>query len=111
LFLLNLDAMIKHVVMIRLEGIDNEEERSEMATEILNRLDRLPEKIKEIKAYDTGQNIYSSADKPNYQDLVLVSDFINLDELEAYKKHPDHAEVVNFIREVGGVFTSVDYEY
>jgi hypothetical protein len=82
-----------------------------MATDILNRLDRLPEKITEIKAYDTGLNILSPEDKPNYQDLVLVSDFINLDELNAYREHPDHLEVVNFIREVGGVFTSVDYEY
>lgn len=102
--------MIKHVVMIRLEGIENKEERLEMATEILNRLDKLPEKIKEIKAYDTGLNI-QSFDTPNYQDLVLVSDFINLEEMEAYKKHPEHIKVVEFIKELGGAFTSVDYEY
>ncbi|MEA2041759.1 MAG: Dabb family protein [Bacteroidota bacterium] len=102
--------MIKHVVMIKLSEIDNNEERNEMAIEILNRLDKLPELIKEIEGYDTGQNIKSS-ESANFQDLVLVSDFENIKEMEIYKNHPDHVKVVEFIKNVGGEFTSVDYEY
>lgn len=104
--------MIKHVVMIRLEGIKSKEERHEMAIEVLNRLDRLPELIEEIKAYDTGHNIHPyNPDKANFQDIVLVSDFNNPEEMQSYKDHPEHVKVVDFIRSVGGVFTSVDYEY
>ena len=102
--------MIKHVVMIKLEEIDSAEERNEMATEILNRLDKLPERINEIIGYDTGLNI-KATDTDNYQDIVLLSDFNNIEEMEVYKKHPAHVEVVDFIKKIGGIFTSVDYEY
>ena len=102
--------MIKHVVMIKLEGINSEEERQEMANEILNRLDKLPEKINEIIGYDTGLNIKESG-TANYQDVVLLSDFNSIEEMEIYKKHPAHIESVDFIKKIGGIFTSVDYEY
>jgi antibiotic biosynthesis monooxygenase (ABM) superfamily enzyme len=94
--------MITHVVMFKLAQPD-----PATATEIRDRLMALPAKIPQIKGYEVGVNVVE-ADR-NY-DVVLVSRFDNLDDLAAYNDHPDHQEVVAFIRSVISGSVAVDYE-
>lgn len=99
--------MIHHYVMIKLKQFSGKEEKLEKVAELKNRLESLPPVIKEIKYFEVGQNISESE---RAADLILISRFNSLDDLEAYRIHPDHKKVLTLISEYAEKVTAVDFE-
>lgn len=94
--------MITHVVMFKLS-----EEHADQAETMRARLLELPERIPQIRYYEVGVNIVDS--DRNY-DLVLISKFDSREDLRAYSAHPDHQEVLKYIRSIISSSVAVDYE-
>jgi hypothetical protein len=93
--------------MIKLKPFSGKNEKFEKATEIKNALETLPSKIKEIQFYEVGLNIIESE---RAADIVLISKFKNIEELNSYVDNADHQNVVKIIKEYASNITAVDYE-
>lgn len=94
------DEMIKHIVIWKLKD-------KEQALEMKKRLEALPHKIKEIQSLEVGINILPVND----YDIALTVTFNNLDDLNTYQNHPDHLQVVAFVKQVAEKRVAVDYEF
>ena len=88
--------MIKHIVMIKLKDYPAELERKTKMDNIKAELEKLPNKISEIKSYEVGLNISVS---PVAYDIVLISEFDNMKDLMIYRDHPEHKKVLEIIAE------------
>lgn len=94
--------MVTHVVLFRLK--DRSRKNIERAREVLLSLkDRIPV----IRSFEVGADIIRS---DRSYDLALVSKFDNLDDLDAYRVHPEHVNVVDYIAQVKESSIAVDYE-
>ncbi|RMG76986.1 MAG: Dabb family protein [Chloroflexi bacterium] len=94
--------MITHVVFFKLVTPNQE-----TAQTIKSKLMALPKRIPQIKHYEVGINVIESA--RNY-DLALISQFDTLEDLNTYQAHPEHQEVVNYIKSVTSSIIAVDYD-
>lgn len=99
--------MIRHVVMFKLKKSDNPAQDEKMKQEVKDKLESLPSKIGQIRSMEVGINVVSSE---RAFDLVLVSTFDSLEDLESYRVHPDHQEVVQFISGIKEQTAAVDFE-
>ncbi len=99
--------MIKHIVMWRIAAAEgrSKEENIQLLRE---KLEALPAIIPEIRGYEVGVNI---ADSAAAFDVVLVSDFRSVDDLQTYRVHPEHVRVAEFIGKIREQNAVVDYEY
>jgi len=96
--------MIKHIVMMKLhEGQEKEIHKEKLAL----LLEGLEGRIPEIRYWEVGRNF---SDKAAAFDIVLVSGFDGLDELDVYRVHPEHVKVLDYIRQVVSTIHVVDYE-
>ncbi len=93
--------MINHVVFFKLE--DNSVESIEKAKSVLMSMNG---KISELKSIEVGIDIVHS-DKS--YDIALLTSFDNIEDLEAYRIHPEHLKVREYMLSVGD-FIVVDYE-
>ena len=100
--------MIKHVVMIKVKDFDNLQKKTEVIEKLKNELDNLDEEIEEIRYLDTGINISNS---PLAYDLVLITEFESLEDLDIYRNHSAHVKVLEFINEIKEKLTVVDYNF
>lgn len=96
--------MIRHICMFKLK----EEKKEEHLKEALKRLEEMKE-ISLIQRYEVVTN-YKEAPESNY-DLSLIFDFVSMDDLNAYQKHPMHLEFGKFITEVRESRACIDYEF
>lgn len=100
--------MIKHIVMFKLKEFDSTEEKLAAAQKVKANFLELKTRINEIKSYYVGLNIKSS---PSSYDLVINSEFENLDDLKKYQEHPAHVSAVNFNSGYSEKKVVVDYEF
>ena len=98
--------MIRHIVLFKLKKTDHEQSLAGIKNEIKKRLESLPEKIEVIGSMEVGINVVSSE---RAFDLALVSSFDSLDDLETYRVHPAHQEVVDFIARYRDQTAAVDF--
>ncbi|MCW6079942.1 Dabb family protein [Clostridium sporogenes] len=70
-------------------------------------LEDLQNKIDTLKLIEVGVNINNS--KQAY-DVVLYSEFENLEDLNLYQNHPDHLKVGEFINKIKEERIVTDYE-
>ncbi len=98
--------MIKHAVMIRLKEMSESEKRKK-ALELKNALEGLKEKIDVIKSIEVGIN---TSDRPIAFDLLAVSAFDSYDDLNHFRFHQAHLDVVEIIKPVEQQSILVDYE-
>ena len=98
--------MIKHVVMIKLKDYPAAMERKAKIETIKAELEALPEKISEIKYYEVGINIAVS---PVAYDIVLISEFENMKDLNTYREHTEHKRVLDIIAESKDSSIVTDY--
>lgn len=94
--------MITHVVCFKLK--DRSKESAERTKQVF--LD-MKGKIPQLLELEVGVDVLRS--ERSY-DVVLISKFASLDDLQAYQVHPVHQEVIAYMREAGDVSVSVDYE-
>ena len=97
-------AMIRHICMFKLKDEDKEANLKEA----LRRLEEMRE-IPLIATFEVVTNAAAAPDS-NY-DLSLIFDFKNMDDLNAYQKHPMHVEFGKFITAIRESRACIDYEF
>ena len=100
--------MIRHICMFKFKEFAEGKTKSENIAITKSMLDKLPSEIKYIVSSETLFG--AEGQKEDNYDLILISDFNNLEELEKYKVHPKHVAVGNFMRPVRISRTCIDYE-
>ncbi len=96
--------MIKHIVMFRIKGEGEIKKKNTLFFK--DNLDALKNKIPEAKYLETGMNFSES---PSAFDLVLTTYFDSENDLEIYRKHPEHQKIVTLIKEIVTEVSVVDY--
>lgn len=99
--------MINHVVLFKLKDYPAEE-KSQVINELKTMLEGLQKKITELKYLEVGANYELNAKS---YDLALISYFETLEDLEAYRIHPEHQKVVKRINETTAERAAVDYVF
>lgn len=99
--------MIKHIVMWKLKEFSEGKDKLENAKIIKNSLENLKDKVEQIKFIEVGININQSQQA---YDIVLYSEFENVQALNDYQNHPEHLKVSEFVGKVRDERVVVDYE-
>lgn len=98
--------MVKHIVVWRLNDVDN---KAELAFEIKKNLEALKDKIDEIIDIEVGINFNETEAA---SDIVLVSTFASKEALNAYIVHPEHKAVgAEYVRPNVSERRVIDYEF
>jgi hypothetical protein len=100
--------MINHVVLFKLKKYDSESEKQTVISKIEDALLSLSGKIDELKYIEVGVN-YDLAAKSF--DICLISHFESVDQLDAYRIHPEHLKVAELIGQHAVERAAVDYEF
>jgi len=98
--------MVKHIVMWKLKDFAEGANKKDNALKIKESLDLLKSKIKEVKFLEVGISISDAVD---FYDIVLISEFKDIRDLESYQKHPEHVKAAGFIGKVRLERKVVDY--
>lgn len=96
--------MIKHIVAWRL---NDKNDKVADATRIKELLEGLRGQIPGLMHIEVGMNVVTDA---NAADVVLYSEFTDLEALKIYQAHPLHQAVVPQIKALTTERRSVDYE-
>jgi hypothetical protein len=99
--------MINHLVLFKMKQFQAEEKKAIIA-EVKALLEGLKDKIDELVYIEVGTNY--ELDSNNY-DVALISHFRSVEELDRYRVHPAHIEVVKRMGEVAETRAAVDYEF
>lgn len=100
--------MIKHIVMFKLKDFAEGQSKAENVKRLKAILESLKEKIPVVRRLEVGINIGKSASASN---IVLYSEFSDMQALEVYRDHPEHKKAVDFITKVCSERQAVDYEW
>jgi len=101
--------MIKHIVIWKFKHFDNENAKKETIEKLKILFNALPSKISEIKKLDLSTNS-EKAPIDNF-DMVLTIDFESMEDMYAYKIHPEHIKVAEYLKSVRESRAAIDYEY
>lgn len=100
--------MINHVVLFKLKKYDSDSEKQTQISIIEEALLGLSGKIQELKYIEVGVN-YDLAAKSH--DICLISHFDSIDQLDAYRIHPEHLKVAELIGLHAIERAAVDFEF
>ncbi len=100
-------TMIEHVVMWKFAENAEGKTREENMAIVRDRLLALPPVISEIKYMQVGRD---KSRTPMSYDMMLVSRFDALDTLHAYKVHPAHVAVAEYVAKVTNARVVLDAE-
>ena len=95
--------MIKHIVMWKFKDEVGEADKLEMKRE----LEALKGLVPTLVDIEIGMDV---AGKEASMDMVLYSEFASMDDLQAYAIHPEHLNVVGFVKPLVCERAVVDYE-
>jgi tRNA(His) 5'-end guanylyltransferase len=93
--------MIKHIVVWRLK-------QTAQATEMKQKLEGLKNLIHEIQNLEVGININHSSESKS--DIVLITRFNSLNELNQYIHHPEHQKVAQWIKTLAEERRVIDFQ-
>lgn len=99
--------MIKHIVMWKLKEFAEDKDKLENAKIIKTSLENLQKEINQIRFIEVGININKSTQA---YDIVLYSQFENIEDLNIYQNHSEHIKVSEFISKVRDERIVVDYK-
>ena len=99
--------MIKHIVMWRLKEVAHGNDLQTNATLIKEKLTALRGKIPGMSALEVGLDFSRTESSC---DVVLYSEFIDRQALEAYQVHPEHAALKPFIGMASSERRIADYD-
>ena len=100
--------MINHVVLFKLKEYKSDEEKKAALIEIKTSIEALIDKIETVKFIEVGLN--HMLNSKSY-DISLISHFINMEGLDAYRVHPEHLKVLDLINKHVVGRAAVDYEF
>ena len=99
--------MIRHIVCWKFLDHAEGASKAENLRKAKSMLDELPRKIPGILSLEAGIDVTQGL---RSFDLALNGTFASAPVLEAYQRHPEHLNVVAFLRLVQSEKTVVDYE-
>lgn len=99
--------MINHVVLFKLKDFFGEE-KVKVIAELKSLLEGLKDKISEVKYIEVGVNYELGAKS---YDIVLLSHFESVEDLDKYRIHPEHLKVVARIGETTVSRAAVDFNF
>ena len=100
--------MIRHIVLFSFKPEAEGRSKAENVALTKAMLEALPSKIALIRS-SMVQTGAPGASDDNY-DLLLISDFDSLEDLQSYQVHPDHVAVGEFMRPLRYGRASMDIE-
>jgi hypothetical protein len=100
--------MINHVVLFKLKKYGSESEKQDVISSIEDALLSLKDKIAELKSIEVGVNYELTAKS---YDVCLISHFENVEQLDAYRIHPEHVKVAELIGQHAVERAAVDFEF
>lgn len=101
--------MIKHIVNWKLKDFAEGKSKSENIVIMKQMLLLLKDKLSMINELEIGIN-FPEIDTSNW-DIVLISSFKSMEDLNAYQVHPEHKKVSEFIGKIRELRASIDFEY
>lgn len=96
--------MIRHICMFKLK----EENKQANLQEALVRVQEL-KSIEQLQHFEVVTNSPETPES-NY-DLSLIFDFLSVEDLNIYQKHPKHVAFGGFITEIREARACIDYEF
>jgi len=99
--------MINHVVLFKLKNY-SVEDKPRIIAEMKSLLEGLKGKINELKYIEVGVNYELNAKS---YDLVLISHFNSIEDLDKYRVHPEHKKVLARFAELRLERAAVDFEF
>lgn len=93
---------MKHIVMFDFKDENKNENIEQVKVMLLGLMDSVPT----LKRMEVGINF---CDEPRAMDLSIISEFDSREGLELYANHPEHLNVVEFIKTVVNGSKVVDY--
>ena len=99
--------MINHVVLFKLKDFPVEE-KVKIIAELKLMLESLKDKIDEVKHIEVGVNYELNAKS---YDIVLISHFNSIEDLDKYRVHPEHVKVIARISETVNERAAVDFRF
>jgi len=99
--------MINHVVLFKLKDY-SVEEKSRIIAEMKTLLQGLNGKIEKLKYIEVGVNYELNS---NSYDIVLISHFETMEDLDKYRVHPEHQKVLARFSELRLERAAVDYVF
>ena len=97
---------IKHIVFINIVDIDDNRKSNNIAL-LKSKLEQLPSFINEIIGLEVGENISTRS----AFDLSLTVVLKNNDDLNTYRTHSKHIEVLDFMKTLELKTAVVDYYF
>ena len=94
--------MIRHVAVFRFAPAFTAEQREHW----MSLLRALPAQIPELRSISVGTDVLGG---PSHE-LAIVAEFVDLDGIDAYTRHPAHAEVLRISAPVKVSLATVDFE-
>jgi hypothetical protein len=95
--------VIRHVAVFRFAPSFTVAEREEW----MAMLRALPDRIPQLRSMSVGADVLGG---PSSHELAIVADFDDLEGLDAYTRHPAHAEVLEISAPVKVSLATVDFE-
>lgn len=95
--------MLRHIVMVQFKDRTTKDQE---AIKLKKMLEDLTDEIPSLYTMEVGLNVNT---KPAAFDLVLIADFENEMGLNAYRIHPAHKEVLDYLKKVVEKTAVVDY--
>ena len=99
--------MIRHIVMWKFKDEGEGKSREENLNIVRDSLYALTNIIPEIKKMEIGFDITHS---DMSADMVLLTEFENVEEMKVYATHPEHLKVAAYVRRVIESRTVIDVE-
>lgn len=97
--------MVNHIVLFKLKEYPADEKAAIIA-ELKQLLEGLQHKISEVKFIEVGTNY--ELDTKSF-DIALISHFETIEDLDAYRVHPEHLKVVERIKETTVERAAIDF--
>jgi len=95
-------VMVKHIVMFDFK----DENKSENLTKTKEMLEALMDSVPTLQSMEVGINF---SEEERAMDLSIVTTFEDQEGLELYANHPEHLNVLAFIKTVINASKVVDY--
>ena len=99
--------MLVHIVIWKVIGATDAEKAAQLM-EIRDLLESLPGQVPYVKNLRVGINVVKS---PHAADVVLYTEFNDLEALQAYQQHPAHLEIAEKVGALVGERRAVDFWY
>lgn len=98
--------MIRHIVFLKSRLPEDSPEADTIIEEVKYQLELLPALIPAIAHFEVNRVAKIAADSP---DLVLISDFADIQALVTYQQHPAHLAFMEWNRDKCPRILSADY--